>query len=89
MEQTSGKSRHGQPHNKFSSPWQLDLPHEMFMPQERAKLYNEIIFLVPTSTCYIYLRVIGLINKTVRGKCDVVWRCKTKYYQYISKTVHC
>jgi len=29
---------------QISSPWQLDLPHEMFMPQQRAKLYNEMIF---------------------------------------------
>jgi len=52
---------------KISSPWQLDLSHEMFMPQERAKLYNEIIFLVETSTCYIYLRIIRFINKTETG----------------------
>ena len=43
---------------KISSPWQLDSPHEMFMLQELAKLYNEMIFLVQTSTCYIYFGII-------------------------------
>jgi hypothetical protein len=74
---------------KISSPWQLDLRREMFMPQERAKLYNEMIFLVETSTCHIYLRIIRFINKTVRGKFIIVRRFITKYYQYMSMTMHC
>jgi len=60
----------------------------MFVPQERAKLYNEVIFLVETSTCYIYLRIIRFINKTVRDKFNIVRRFKTKCYQYTSMTMH-